>query len=424
MSQRTQWKDAEWNDFALMLDEMFPDQAFMQSPDLLHITARHLNAAGALMTRPRHFVALATARDKLLEAFARLRAQGAQGAAADSGKQQESAATATAANTSMPDEGHRFHRAPPPAEPPSPLKLGPNGEVPRERVAKPELDGTAADKLFEAVAWTREEWLAIATEIHRANPVANYPQRGNVAGLDTEDVALAQHVLPPERQIRHLKVVSFSQLRPQLLEAFGDLKKLHDLAKAALPKPTAAPVPKSWGMMPAVPEARPAPVAAPGPVNPYEAAFAPLVDLLLDRLVDRLRPVLAELVGQQQPARAQPIQVAAAPARAADDKPRKMHIGVIGNRNTYQDELEREFPHLRITCIDTHREVDSLKACDKIFVMTKFVKHTTMGKLKHDKTLNAIYTMVNGGLTDLRRVIGGVFPPPPPPDHAPVRMVH
>jgi hypothetical protein len=407
---RTHWNDEEWNDFALMLDELFPDQKFMHSADLLHITAKHLNTAGALMKRPRHFVALTATREKLVEIFAELRKQ--------EGTQEKKAEGSTAASAAA--DGHRFHRAPPPAEPPSPLKIGPHGEVPRERVAKPEPETINGDKLFETMAWTRAEWLAIATEIHRANPIANYPQRGNVAGLDTEDVALAQRVLPLERQIRHLKVVSFSQLRTQLEEAFGDLKKLHDLAKAGARTATTIPTTPQLAAKPPV-QLAPAPATPQpaAPVNPYEAVFAPLVDLF----IAKLRPVIAELLSQQQ-ATAKAIQIPTAQPARSEDKPRKLHIGVIGNRNTYQDDLVREFPHLRITCIDTDREIESVKSCEKIFVMTKFVPHTTMGKLKHDKVMSEHYTMVNGGLSDLKRVIRGLFPavlPIPQPD---IRTVH
>lgn len=432
------WKDAEWERFARALDRANPQARYIDSPDLANLSVHEMNEAGAIMERPRQFRSVSIARRPLLAAFERLRAASA-----------------------------RFHRAPKPSEPPSPLDAG----LPRERPRPPQAD-TASAAVSTALAkseakpepeppvvWTRDEWVGIAIEIHRMYPLSNYPQRNQeLRGLTSEDIDFAQRLFPPERQIRHLKVVSFSTLRSALSSAFVDLK--NRLATAALEtaakekekeeaerrasvargmitpvQPTAAATPAAATQAPTAapaPAAAPA-AAAPAPMasapgggdtapNPWQAAFAPLFDLVTAQLADRLRPMIAELIDAAlaAPAKAMvpmaaavaPISVpppveeeVAVPHRRAADVRRKLQVGICGNRNTYEHDLKREFPQIEFTCIDTPRKIDSIRNCDKVISLVSYIDHPYDRKVK--RAVGDRYMPINGNLSDLRRVLTG-----------------
>jgi hypothetical protein len=436
-SHVVRWDDQEWEDFATLLHEDNPSVGYMTSADLARLTTSDLNNAGAQMARPRHFVALAAPRKKLLEAFARLREKRDQVQA---------------------DPNARFHRAPPPAEPATPLKLDHQG---RPLAPAPGAAQKQKADPFAAVAWDRSEWLAIATEIDRAHPMAKYPEKDRLTGLDAHDVDFAQRVLPATRQIRHIKVASFSTLAPALLDAFRDLKKqrmeceaertvlakAESDAKQAVAKAATTPAKMATPAAAPAPNPAPAPFATPAPVamqasapaavppvpalvaatalaNPWEAAFAPMMEVFISALTARLEPTLAAMVEKAllapAPAAAQapatpPARPAAAPVEAPastgtvkEIRAPRMRIGIVGNRTTYATDLARDFPEVRFTCIDNLKEVDSIRNCDRVLVLTKFISHKFDGRVRAALERSQ-YTPVNGCLSDMRRVITGLL---------------
>jgi hypothetical protein len=434
------WDDQEWEDFATLLHEDNPTVRYLQSPDLATLTTRDLNNAAAQMRRPRHFVALGAPRKKLLEAFARLREQANPGPGADA----------------------RFHRAPPPAEPPSPLKLDDKGRPiapPAGQAAKDE----SAPEPFAALTWDRNEWLAIATEIDRTYPQSNYPENDKLPGLTSNDVAFAQRILPVARQIRHIKVASFSTLRPALQDAFREIKrnraaceveqavlaKAEDDARRALSKaaspaqgaavqgaPAPAPAPEPMPLPAPLPLAvAPAPPAlplvepAPAARNPWEAAFAPLVDQMIGMLTARLAPMIAEMIDRAllappapdeaprvaapvAPAvalRAAPAQPGAAPAAAKAAPERRLRLGLVGGRKgNIVSTLAHDFPTVEFRWIDSKKEADSVKNCDRVILMTRFCSHPLRDQVRKLITAEQ-YTPVNGALSDIRRVVTGLL---------------
>lgn len=156
------------------------------------------------------------------------------------------------------------------------------------------------------IRWTDDEWLAIATELHRRYPLLKLLNDKTLFSLSSPDVAAAQCILDPSRQRPNLKVVSFKTiLRPHLLAAFKELKtRLANPAPAATEvveaAAVAAPVAKVGSASPVVPIAAvpytPPPAVTPAEVNVYEAALRPLVDLLVGQLAKQLQPMLARII--------------------------------------------------------------------------------------------------------------------------------
>jgi hypothetical protein len=263
-------------------------------------------------------------------------------------------------------------------------------------------------------------------------PGANYPNREHLSGLTSEDVAFAQRILPLERQIRHVKVASFSTLVPALKEAFEDLKRQRRSAeleqgvvaeaerhaKNALDKAAAArqvrPAPAPAPAPAVVPEPAPTPTTA----GPREAVLTSAVSTVLGMLADYLRPMIAELIEQAlnappaavppAPETAQAAMPTPTPATVAKPRGRRIRIGIVGNRNSYASDLQRDFPTVDFTCIDSLKCVDSIKNCERVLVLTKFISHKLDGQVKRSIEPTR-YTPVHGCLTDIRRVITGLL---------------
>jgi hypothetical protein len=424
---RIKWCDEEWDALVRKLHDLEPE--LEDHPGRL--TLARLNEASSMMARPRRFFHVHSTRKMLDDARARI---------------------------SM----GQFRRAPAPVDPDLPPIVA---TMPtRPVVTNPAIP---ADKLFSKVEWTREEWLAVARELHRLFPSANYPKRGSLTGLDSHDVAFAQQrVLPIERQRRHLKVASFSTLKQPLERAFLDLNE--ELEGGAKPAPAApiaqveppapGPQPATAAAAPAVQIPSPAPAAPAAPIaptadvpamDPYRAAFAPLVSLLAAEVANQLRPMLTQFVNEavalalaaQPPAAAASVAPPAepvvsspqtpspAPERVSnvsnvsnvstmapkknygpetprEEKPRRLVVGVMVNRaSQYRAELEKEFPQIEIKIGDVtmNGAAASLANVDKAVCMTRFVDHTAQRNLK--KLTGDRYVDCNGGLSELKRII-------------------
>jgi hypothetical protein len=389
---RVLWSSAEWDALVRELYRLDP----LLEASFAALTLGQLNSAAERMARPRRFFSVSATRKYLDTARARVAA------------------------------------APAPTPTPAP--------APIEAVAattQAQKTTSAADKLFARIEWTREEWLLLAEEIHRLHKIQNYPYGQSLVGLETEDVAFAQErVLPLERQRRFLKAVSFSTLKPDLRRAFDDLRfKLDGLATPPAPAPQPEPEPAPVAVevaAPVVPTAAPAAAVPPEGLDPYRAAFAPLVALLGAEVAKHLAPMIQSMVDQAlaahtvmaapavndpvpdapphlaEPADYTPPQlVARRPStRSAPAAPRKLVVGVMVNRGKqYQDELEKTFPMVSIRVGDVSKRgaTDSLVNCDRVWSMTRFIDHSVEAKLK--KLVGDRYVACNGGMTDLKRNI-------------------
>lgn len=397
------WTDAEWLQFARTLHERNPAWNMMASPDLVGLNTRMLNAAGATMDRPRVFSSVDHPRKKLLAVFAALRES-------------------------------RFSRAPTPAEPATPLARVLDGDRPRlvKNVPPAELPAIAGTPSTPSICigdWTRDEWLLVVRSIHAAFPVANYPSKAiagaSLTGLDTEDVAFAQRVLPFERQVRHLRVVSFTSIKPALLAALRDLhNRLVTQAQQAAPVPKVAkPAPPAPAALQTVAlaavHAAPAPAPAvdtppaSAPVSEIETVMAPVLAMIVRMLAAQIRPLLAdlalELLPLLVPAGAAPPLPAPVPVAAKRGavvpvaKVRPPTIGVYGNRGSDKAELEREFPNIEFIYIESTKRFNSIRNCDKVAAMTSWVDHAGLKKLKG--MVGDRFTSIEGGNSELKRLI-------------------
>jgi hypothetical protein len=388
---RVFWSAEEWDALVRMLYEKYPQlQARFRDLQL-----SMLNDTAQRMERPRRFFSVSATLKHLEPAVARVK---------------QAASAPQAESEAAP--------APAPAPEPAPAPAAPATDK--------------ADKLFAKIEWTRQEWLLIAEELHRLFPAHNYPYGQSLVGLDTGDLAFVQErVLPLERQRRHLKVVSFSTLRAPLERAFADLRAVLEgkppacvLVPPPAAAPTPAPAPAPAAPIPAIPGIQPG-------VNPYEAAFGPLVALLagevarqlgpmlgamIDQAVARLAPsapavdakAIAPVVAQLLP---QLVKTPAAPKNYGDEKPqvekqKKLTVGVLVNRvSLYKNELEKAFPMIEITIgdVNMNNAVDRIVNCDKVICMTKWVDHVPAGRLK--KLARDRYIDCNGGISELKRII-------------------
>lgn len=403
---RTLWSSAEWDELVRALVRAAPQ--LEASFDGLNLVM--LNEVSATMVRPRRFFSVSATLRHLEAARDRIRAG------------------------SAPAEP-----APAPAPAPEPAAAP---VAPVAKVAPAEL----ADKMFSKIEWTREEWLLVAEELHRLHRVHNYPFGSSLVGLETEDVAFAQQrVLPLERQKRMLKVASFSSLKPALERAFLDLRVKLELEQAVVAEPAPAAEPPAAAPAAPVPPV-PAVAAAPAPaapsvpelpadvsLDPYRAAFAPLVALLAGEVARQLGPLIGTLIEQavaklpaaapaaieatvRQEAVNQVVAQAAGLATAqaknyGDEKPpaekeRRLTVGILVNRQAnYRVELEKAFPmvEIRIGDVSMTHAADRIANCDKVICMTKWVDHVAFGKLK--KLAKERYVDCNGGMSDLKRII-------------------
>ena len=370
------WSPFEWETFATMLDTRNPSLSLLTSPDLAGISIRMLCDVGASVTRPRSFAALGAPRIRLLEAFSRLRTA-------------------------------KFKRAPAPASPLSALDGAIAGSHPRTLKSLAIVDTADSIAIGISIAdWTRDEWLIVVTELHRAFPVANYPQRArdigaHLVGIDAEDVAFAQRVLPFARQVRHLRAVSFSTLRTRLVSAFCDLRNRLSSAAAIAP----AMVVEAPAVLMAAPIVASLPMPIPAAISEWDAAVAPLAALLARSMVDALRPMLAQLLREVLPPVSAPPSTPAVIAKAVPEaiKIRRPSIGVFGNRSADKFELDSAFPGIEFHCIVSNKQLNSIKNCDKVVVMTSWVGHAAVSKVK--SAVGDRFVSVEGPLGALKRQI-------------------
>jgi hypothetical protein len=396
---RVFWSSEEWDALIRRLYQKYP-QVQVRFRDL---NLSMLNDTAQQMERPRRFFSVRATLKHLEPAIARV-------------KQADTTAAAPA---------------------PAPAPVAPAAPAPREAAPAPAAPAAPAselaDKMFSKITWTREEWLLVAQELHRLFPAHNYPCGQSLVGLDSEDVAFAQQrVLPLERQRRHLKVVSFTTLKAPLERAFADLRAT--LEGRPLPACT---------LVPPAPPAAAVPAQAPldlppGGLDPYRAAFAPLVSLLAGEVAKVLGPMLGVMIEQavaKLPAATAPavpqidakalapvvaqmlpqlVKASEAPPKNyGDDKPRiekpkKLTVGVLVNRpGLYKQELEKAYPMIEVKVADVMvggMAADRIANCDKAIAMVRFIDHSQDGRLR--KLTGDRYAACNGSLGELKRMVG------------------
>lgn len=287
------------------------------------------------------------------------------------------------------------------------------------------------------VVWTPLEWYAIASEIHRRNPFAKFPDSTTLAGLRLVDIKEAQRVLPRERHRHGLATVT--QAKPPLLEAFKLVKA--DIEAEALRKQEAARLAEQEQQQA---EAAPAPAETVVVVTQQQGTIESLVSqaatqladtfatafvqTFIDRFKMAFRNDLPQLLGaamtpppaqlpSPEPQQSAPAPLSVAPSAPAPVKP--PHILVVGPLPQQAHELEKCYPQVKFSFFSSahgaQQVKDAARNCDRAIGMTKFLSHSVDGALA--KHADGRYTRVAGGVSDIKRQLdvwmhAGVIPRP------------
>lgn len=427
--KRIIWTDAEWEKLAAALHVELPSLDLYRSTTLAGLTSPGLvRVMRKTLPKARwRDVDLWKARKALLGAYSRLR---------------DRQAGQIAAKESTPPA------APAPIAPAAPA----SEPVVQEPVAQESARRGGGKPGTPHVQWSEAEWYALAAELHRQNPFANYLTSETLAGLQLSALKSAQVVFPPERR-RNLTTAS--NCKPYLLRAFKLVRQdvARELAdQRAKGEGAAAPVAPPQADAPA--EAAPAPVEA-APVDIAPVVLEPAAPVTIDTLVAQLGARLADtfatafiatftgkfkeafqttipaVMGMAVPAPEEPpppiastplrIETLAQPVATppAVVKPIRLpHILVVGPLPTQAAELERCYPQVKFSILkDDASNLKALAAqCDRAIGMTSFMSHSVDGKLK--KVAGERYARCTGGVSAIKHLLDvwiaqGIVPPRP-----------
>lgn len=384
------WNEEEWRKFAYNLHSTYPHCDFLHSQDMAGLTVAMLQNAvkGMPPDRVRQFYTTTNVKPKLSDAFAR----------------------------ALKDHDPLF----------VPWKAADTTNV----VALPAATVAEAQRRQhrrqegpqQKIRWDKNEWQLLAAELQRMYPARNFYEADVLAKLTFRDLRQAQQILPLDRQRHTLATMSTQVMQRSLGKAFNSMPPI-PAAPEQVGTPMALPVP-----VVAAATATALPVAADSP-NPWEAAFKPLVTLLATEMMaqveQRLRSgELAHLLVQSLQALAPGLAAPASGAPSAtttpatqaqlaslatpktEQKVRKFRIGIYGARDRDEALLQEAYPFFDILCVKAHQQIDRLRGCDRVYMMTSFVNHSGADKLK--TLMKGDVTYCNGGLSDMKRLLHGL----------------
>lgn len=402
------WNPEEWRKFAYNLHNNYPHCDFLHSKDMAGLTVAMLQSAVQHMPpeRMRQFYTTANVKPKLCDAFARA--------------------------LSTRDPLFNLHKDAAPAAPVSNVVALPTATV---------VEAARRHRQREDVTvirWAWNEWQLLAAQLERMYPTRNFLEDSALASITYYDLYQAQKVLPVNRQRAKVTMAvpviqkylrkAFTNLPPNLLPA--ETPPAVQAEGMAILEPVATQEPVNV-VAPVVTaqEAAPLPVAA-TTLNPWEAAFKPLVTMLagemMAQLEQRLRsgdlqqllvPTLAELLTTpakpSAPATPSALTTPATAEQLArlvtpkwEKREHKFRVGIFSNRNTEQDMLQQEFPFFDILIVSQHQQIERLRGCDTVYLMSKFISHSNQDKIKQIMKGNVQFC--NGGMTDMKRLLRGL----------------
>lgn len=392
---KIRWTHDEWRVCALALHTMSPDLDLLNSKTLAGVTLRKLNMAATMMQpgRQRTFRWLGGPLKRLALVYEQARASRDPLYYPNEAQAQAPTAKPTPAPTAKPTPAPTPVPTAAPTQAPTPAPTqAPVAHAPQLVHALEDHAKKADGRIF----WTQAEWIEIAWELDRLHPQSKYPERGSCGTLTVGDIMHAQRVLPADRR-RHLRTSPIDKLRPQLLAAFKEVRRAKlEMEQNRLQEARVAHE-----------ERRAAP-----PPNPYEEALRPIIDLIAQEVKNQVLPALLQAITAMQ---MKPTGAAAPALPPANDAPRPapgkpktlLRVGVVNNRLTFADELRREFPEIEFTFadIDSMRTIDSVKNCERVIVLTKFISHPAMNRVR--KVVGDRFVPIHGSLSDMKRVLSG-----------------
>jgi hypothetical protein len=240
------------------------------------------------------------------------------------------------------------------------------------------------------IQWKDAEWVAVARELYRIRPVEEYLRSTTMIGLQAEDFYAAQRVLPENRRRSKKAVQSMGVVRPGLIKAMAVIRAEVDAAilrkkaeeeAAALEAQAAAAVMKE--VLPVV--------------NAYEAAFAPLIDMIATEVTKRVQQMLVTTLPQ----------VAAYKVEPKLQTNKRLKFGVIGPLSVQAQDIKKAFPDIDFIIIESGKGASSpghVMGCDKIIGMTDFMDHSVDGVLKD--RFKERYHRCAGGTSKIKHLIG------------------
>lgn len=238
------------------------------------------------------------------------------------------------------------------------------------------------------VFWTEQEWDQLAQELYCVRPIAQYQQSDSLVALSLVDMQDIQRVLPEERRRKLYSVVS---VKPKMQEA---MRRLRAKLQAVQAQEKAAAEAKAREEA----EALAAQVSIP---NPYELAFAPLVDLIATEVTKRVQAMIAQVIPQVT-------QIEISPQVFKEQ--RKPKFGVIGPLGVQAQELIKAFPQVEFITVesgDQRKAASQVSGCDRIIGMTDFMNHTTDGDLR--AKFPEKYHRTTGSTASVKRLIGALL---------------
>tara|TARA_R110000868_G_scaffold100562_1_gene276502 strand:- start:50 stop:757 length:708 start_codon:yes stop_codon:yes gene_type:complete len=209
---------------------------------------------------------------------------------------------------------------------------------------------------------------------------------GNLNLTRREALTTAQLVLPFERRRKMTDQVSFHER--EVIEAARNTARMVVHSK---PEPVKAPEP----------------VAA-EPVNPLLKIFDDLLDLLADRIAERLRPQMTFTEVKEQVNAEFDTQFKRYKAELTPPKPRMPSILIIGLNGCQMSVVTSKYLDFKFTFMTAEEAVSRNRAtADHTILMTKFINHSVQNKYRQVPNLH----YCNGGVSDLSTLLHVVKKP-------------
>lgn len=279
------------------------------------------------------------------------------------------------------------------------------------------------DRHLPRLSWNNKEkgaLLARAVELRRRTPT--------MTSLDA--LMHAQDVIAERRRKKKFTVHLRRVLLTRLSTLESKLAKGGTHTEDITPKVQHWPLPADAPVEPApvelAPEVPPPEPAAPAPDPELsEEPLSPLVLLCrevgsvigsaLAREMGHLAPILMSALRETLAAQIAADttlpetmifdQYAGASTGAAKRRPR---VAVAGLLPPQQQTMQHTFPQVDFRWLDHSSNGETVKsvtrACDEVYLMTKFIRHHTQNAVDRQKRV-----MVNGGVTDLTRIIAARY---------------
>jgi hypothetical protein len=144
-----------------------------------------------------------------------------------------------------------------------------------------------------------------------------------------------------------------------------------------------------------------APVAA-EPANPLFKIFDDLLDLLADRIAERLRPQMTFTEVKEQVNAEFDTQFKRYKAEVTPPKPRLPSVLIIGLNGCQMTSVSKSYPEIRFTFMTGEEAVSRNRFnADHTILMTKFINHSVQNKYRQVPNLH----YCNGGVSDLSTLL-------------------